>query len=471
MPSRSPGWFGIDAAVQQQPVRAVQPLDDARGGRRLLDRQRLALARRRHERQHHQVGVRVQEDVLHELVGADAVQVVELARPAVRRAARVARHAGERPRARRQALQPGAGRVHEMALHVEDELVAVERRARELQVERGVRRARRRSRRCGRPSAYAAFIASSVVAAPARRHEEAAARQPEPLRVRARRLVRDRAAPRDARGASGIGAYSPLVVVSSLIGRRRPSGSFWKRIGRSPGWIRRTNIAERFAHREPMRPRFPIPRICPADCHRGTAPYTPPPRQRREARDGDEEAIHSEAEGGRRTRSRRATKSAAARRSAARLALVKNAAEDDRRPSRTASSAPVSRRRWAPSSTSTASATSPRPSILKCQWDRALFGAEMGDRTRLAYWVDRERYPSPEEATCADGERLRPPEPEWPDIGGASIKSAREERAAASGRPAPPRRHRGEDARRQRAAEGAATSARRCCRSSRCARS
>ncbi len=65
----------------------------------------------------------------------------------------------------------------------------------------------------------------------------------------------------------------------------------------------------------------------------------------------------------------------------------------------------------------------PEASIFKCQWDHALFGADMGDRTRLAYWVDRERYPSPEEATCADGERLRPPEPEWPAVGGASIKS------------------------------------------------
>src|SRR5512144_3293146 len=65
----------------------------------------------------------------------------------------------------------------------------------------------------------------------------------------------------------------------------------------------------------------------------------------------------------------------------------------------------------------------PEASVLKCQWDLALFGADMGDRTRLAYWVDRERYPSPEDATCADGERLRPPEPEWPEIGGASIKS------------------------------------------------
>ena len=43
----------------------------------------------------------------------------------------------------------------------------------------------------------------------------------------------------------------------------------------------------------------------------------------------------------------------------------------------------------------------PVASILKCQWDSALFGLEMGDRTRLAYWVDRERYPTPELSSCA----------------------------------------------------------------------
>lgn len=44
----------------------------------------------------------------------------------------------------------------------------------------------------------------------------------------------------------------------------------------------------------------------------------------------------------------------------------------------------------------------PVASVLKCQWDSVLFGAPMGDRTRLAYWVDRDRYPVPEAATCAD---------------------------------------------------------------------
>lgn len=32
---------------------------------------------------------------------------------------------------------------------------------------------------------------------------------------------------------------------------------------------------------------------------------------------------------------------------------------------------------------------------LRSEWDRALFGADQGERTRMAYWVDRERYPRP----------------------------------------------------------------------------
>ena len=128
--------------------------------------------------------------------------------------------------------------------------------------------------------------------------------------------------------------------------------------------------------------------------------------------------------------------SATARKSAARLALVKN-------PPKTPSSFADSLvKAGQPPTVGTVIyihgiGNKPEASILKCQWDRALFRAEMGDRTRLAYWVDRERYPSPEDGTCADGERLRPPAPEWPDIGGASIKSSREE---ATLRPADQRR-------------------------------
>lgn len=46
----------------------------------------------------------------------------------------------------------------------------------------------------------------------------------------------------------------------------------------------------------------------------------------------------------------------------------------------------------------------PIESILKCQWDHALFGYDLGARSRLAYWVNREYYPSPSVANCATGD-------------------------------------------------------------------
>lgn len=49
----------------------------------------------------------------------------------------------------------------------------------------------------------------------------------------------------------------------------------------------------------------------------------------------------------------------------------------------------------------------PIEKTLKCQWDTALFGHPMGDRTRLAYWVNREYYPTPEDATCASPDHIR----------------------------------------------------------------
>jgi subtilisin family serine protease len=43
----------------------------------------------------------------------------------------------------------------------------------------------------------------------------------------------------------------------------------------------------------------------------------------------------------------------------------------------------------------------PLPAILKCQWDHALFGFDLAERSRLAYWVNRAFYPDPSEGTCA----------------------------------------------------------------------
>ena len=42
----------------------------------------------------------------------------------------------------------------------------------------------------------------------------------------------------------------------------------------------------------------------------------------------------------------------------------------------------------------------PPAEILKCQWDEALFGFNLGERSRLAYWVNRVLYPLPTKASC-----------------------------------------------------------------------
>ncbi len=42
----------------------------------------------------------------------------------------------------------------------------------------------------------------------------------------------------------------------------------------------------------------------------------------------------------------------------------------------------------------------PTAEILKCQWDEALFGFNLGERSRLAYWVNRITYPTPRQAGC-----------------------------------------------------------------------
>src|SRR5262245_48141152 len=46
----------------------------------------------------------------------------------------------------------------------------------------------------------------------------------------------------------------------------------------------------------------------------------------------------------------------------------------------------------------------PIASVLKCQWDRALFGFDLGERSRLSYWVNRAFYPLPDDALCATGD-------------------------------------------------------------------
>lgn len=49
-------------------------------------------------------------------------------------------------------------------------------------------------------------------------------------------------------------------------------------------------------------------------------------------------------------------------------------------------------------------ANKPPASVLKAQWDHALFEFDLGERSRMAYWVDRERYPKPLDDVVAAGD-------------------------------------------------------------------
>jgi subtilisin family serine protease len=65
----------------------------------------------------------------------------------------------------------------------------------------------------------------------------------------------------------------------------------------------------------------------------------------------------------------------------------------------------------------------PPASTLKCQWDTALFGKALGDRTRMAYWVNREIYPVPTNETCADGDKVNTTG-DVADVGAFGIRAA-----------------------------------------------
>ncbi len=44
----------------------------------------------------------------------------------------------------------------------------------------------------------------------------------------------------------------------------------------------------------------------------------------------------------------------------------------------------------------------PEEAVLRCQWDHALMGFGLGERSRMAYWCQTDRHGPPEHATCAD---------------------------------------------------------------------
>jgi hypothetical protein len=112
--------------VQQQAVAAFEAIDHLARRGRLFDRDGLVGLARRNERQRHQVGVAVEEDVLDEIARPGAVHVLGAEESVVLAALR---------------LEP-AGQVGRqvMPLHVEDELLALEATGGDFRVEGGLGR-------------------------------------------------------------------------------------------------------------------------------------------------------------------------------------------------------------------------------------------------------------------------------------------------------------------------------------------
>src|SRR5206468_13052212 len=118
-------------------MRAFHSIDDAPHRVRRLNRERLGIAPRRHERQHHHVGVAVEKYVFDEFFGSEAVEITALAwfgsEPASRFGRPLERIGGG-------GLYPFTHRNHRLPPHTEDEFpLATDPRPRELRPDRPFR--------------------------------------------------------------------------------------------------------------------------------------------------------------------------------------------------------------------------------------------------------------------------------------------------------------------------------------------
>ena len=112
--------------MDEQALRVAHTGDDFTGGGGLDNRQRLGIAPRRNEGQHHHVRVAVEENIFDKIVGTDATHVLtaDIANA-------IGATAFQRPREAR--------RHHVMALNVENKLTAAQLLKRESVIERGLR--------------------------------------------------------------------------------------------------------------------------------------------------------------------------------------------------------------------------------------------------------------------------------------------------------------------------------------------
>jgi subtilisin family serine protease len=68
----------------------------------------------------------------------------------------------------------------------------------------------------------------------------------------------------------------------------------------------------------------------------------------------------------------------------------------------------------------------PEAAVLCCQWDHALFGFELGERSRMAYWVNRVYYPTPLPETCG-GRDLVKVTPATVSVGAKAVRGLTED--------------------------------------------
>jgi hypothetical protein len=66
----------------------------------------------------------------------------------------------------------------------------------------------------------------------------------------------------------------------------------------------------------------------------------------------------------------------------------------------------------------------PEETVLRCQWDHALLGFGLGERSRMAYWCQADRHGSPEAATCAQADAVGARSLRAPGFGARAIERA-----------------------------------------------
>lgn len=166
---------------------SLEAVDDAAHRVRRFDLERRGVAARGNEGQHHHVGVAVEKHVLDEFIRAQAGEMAARTGVVVQRTAALGR---ETEGTGRRGPQPGLGRIHVMALHIEDEFAALEsrrglfgfQRGCSRQIEKAAVATRRRMRRIEGEEGAGGSTGGQ---------QEIATAEPEAPSVAGRRLLRD----------------------------------------------------------------------------------------------------------------------------------------------------------------------------------------------------------------------------------------------------------------------------------------